>query len=90
MYKPFITIIHNASKSLSFELIEIAEHTCLIDFKMCYRYVLGVYNERTEVMKMYDTEMVTLQPKVLGNNKYHYLLNDHLFYVMEDKIDHNS
>ena len=39
---------------------------------------------------MYDTEMVTLQPKVLGNNKYHYLLNDHLFYLMEDKIDHNS
>ncbi|RMX46952.1 hypothetical protein pdam_00011933 [Pocillopora damicornis] len=29
------------------------------------KYVLGVYNERTEVMKMYDTEMVTLQPKVL-------------------------
>ncbi|KAM7443963.1 DNA-directed RNA polymerase I subunit RPA49 [Porites harrisoni] len=29
------------------------------------RYVLGVYNSRTEVMKMYDTEMITLQPKVL-------------------------
>lgn len=29
------------------------------------KYVLGIYNERTEVMKIYDTEMVTLQPKVL-------------------------
>ena len=37
------------------------QRVCLI----C-RYVLGVYNSRTEVMKMYDTEMITLQPKVLG------------------------
>lgn len=31
---------------------------------MC-KYVLGVYNSNTEVMKMYDTEIITLQPKVL-------------------------
>ncbi|XP_074619374.1 DNA-directed RNA polymerase I subunit RPA49-like isoform X1 [Acropora palmata] len=31
---------------------------------MC-KYVLGVYNSTTKVMKMYDTEIVTLQPKVL-------------------------
>ncbi|XP_015763541.1 PREDICTED: DNA-directed RNA polymerase I subunit RPA49-like [Acropora digitifera] len=31
---------------------------------MC-KYVLGVYNSNTKVMKMYDTEIVTLQPKVL-------------------------
>ena len=37
------------------------QRVCLI----C-RYVLGVYNSRTEAMKMYDTEMITLQPKVLG------------------------
>ena len=37
------------------------QRACLI----C-RYVLGVYNSSTEVMKMYDTEMITLQPKVLG------------------------
>ena len=35
---------------------------------MCSRYVLGVYDKKTEVMKMYDTEMMTLQPQILGND----------------------
>lgn len=30
------------------------------------KYVLGVYDKKTEVMKMYDTEMITLQPQILG------------------------
>ncbi|KAL9971833.1 hypothetical protein ACROYT_G018044 [Oculina patagonica] len=30
------------------------------------KYVVGVYNKRTEVMKMYDTEMITLQPQILA------------------------
>ena len=34
---------------------------------ICSRYVLGVYDKKTEVMKMYDTEMITLQPQILGN-----------------------
>ena len=37
-----------------------------MDFIGLSRYVLGVYNSNTKVMKMYDTEIVTLQPKVLG------------------------
>ena len=35
---------------------------------LCSRYVLGVYDKKTEVMKMYDTEMITLQPQILGND----------------------
>ena len=35
---------------------------------MVSRYVLGVYDKKTQVMKMYDTEMITLQPQILGND----------------------
>lgn len=35
---------------------------------ICFRYALGVYDKKTEVMKIYDTEMITLQPQILGND----------------------
>lgn len=40
---------------------------------MCFRYVLGVYDKRTEVMKMYDTETITSQPQILGNDLINHL-----------------
>ena len=43
-----------------------AFHVFNVEFIGLSRYVLGVYNSNTKVMKMYDTEIVTLQPKVLG------------------------
>ena len=47
---------------------------------MCFRYVLGVYNKRSEVMKMYDTEMITLQPQILGNDIIINYLHAHSIY----------
>ena len=41
-------------------------HVCQYLYFFVFRYALGVYNSKTEVMKIYDTEMITLQPKVIG------------------------